>query len=125
VVVPGSYPAIASSATAVSSVVWAIGPSIGTPPAMSPKSGPIDTRPRVGLSAITPQHAAGIRSDGQQPDVRSWPRPAAAVSRGAAVAVVGPRALFTLNALGDDPFGVVSDPRHKAIPTYLICFVTS
>src|SRR6476620_4025043 len=38
-------------------------PSAGMPAATSPKSGDIDTRPRLGLSPTSPQHDAGIRID--------------------------------------------------------------
>ncbi len=52
-----------SSETATSSTVRAMTPSAGNPPPSAPKSGPIDTRPRLGLSPTTPQHAAGMRME--------------------------------------------------------------
>ena len=58
---PGSWPAIASSATAVSSTVRVSTPSATMPWPTSPKSGPIETRPRLGLSPTSPQQEAGMR----------------------------------------------------------------
>src|SRR5438105_8319097 len=51
---------MASSATAVSMTVRLTTQSPGMPAATSPKSGPIETRPRLGLRPIRPQHDAGI-----------------------------------------------------------------
>src|SRR6476661_8797875 len=52
---------MASSATAVSITVRERTPSRGIPAARSPKSGPIETRPRLGLRPTTPQQDAGMR----------------------------------------------------------------
>ena len=58
---PGSAPAIASRATAASRTVRVSTPSHDMPAARSPKSGPIETRPRLGLRPTTPQQDAGMR----------------------------------------------------------------
>jgi len=58
---PGSWPAIASSATAVSMTVRVSTPSAGVPAPTSPRSGPIETRPRLGFKPTSPQQAAGMR----------------------------------------------------------------
>ena len=52
---------MASSATAVSMTVRVSTQSAGIPEARSPKSGPIETRPRLGFRPTRPQQAAGIR----------------------------------------------------------------
>ena len=58
---PGSGPAMMSSSAAASATVQAIGPITPSPGPTSPPSGPLLTRPRLGLSPNRPQLLAGIR----------------------------------------------------------------
>src|SRR6218665_1266758 len=60
---PLSMPATASMAAAVSRTVRLSTPSTARPPQPSPRSGPIGTTPRDGLSPNRPQQAAGMRME--------------------------------------------------------------
>ncbi len=70
---PGSAPAIASSARAVSRTLREITPSLDAPNQASPRPGPHETRPRDGRSPNRPQQAAGMRIE---------PPPSAAAAMG-------------------------------------------
>ncbi len=60
---PGIIPAIASSISAASRTVRAIGPFVESPAHPSPAAGDDVIRPRDGLIPTSPQHAAGIRTE--------------------------------------------------------------
>ena len=58
---PDSYPQITSSTAAVSRTVRVTQPSMVAPIHVSPRSGPLLTRPRDGLSPTSPHSLAGTR----------------------------------------------------------------
>src|SRR5208337_2868357 len=60
---PGIIPAIASSISAASRTVRAIGPVVESPAQPSPADGAVVIRPRDGLIPTSPQHAEGIRTE--------------------------------------------------------------
>src|SRR5271155_2556663 len=60
---PGIIPAIASSISAASRTVRAMGPVVESPAHPSPADGAVVIRPRDGLIPTSPQHAAGIRTE--------------------------------------------------------------
>src|SRR5437868_13109410 len=75
---PGRWPLMASRPSAASATVRAITPLVASPAQSSPRSGPLEIRPRDGLSPTTPQHEAGMRIDPPpSPPWQSAHRPAA------------------------------------------------
>ena len=60
---PGMRPDMTSRNRARSRTVRVITPSVASPSHTSPKSGPAETRPRLGFSPTIPHSDAGIRSD--------------------------------------------------------------
>src|SRR5277367_3406104 len=60
---PGIIPAIASSISAASRTVRAMGPVVDSPAHPSPADGAVVIRPRDGLIPTSPQHADGILTE--------------------------------------------------------------
>src|SRR3989454_3399387 len=54
---------MASKPRAASATVRAMTPLVASPAQSSPRSGPLEMRPRDGFSPTTPQHDAGIRME--------------------------------------------------------------
>src|SRR3989475_7639928 len=58
---PGRWPLMASRPSAASATLRAMTPLVASPAQSSPRSGPLEMRPREGFSPTTPQQDAGIR----------------------------------------------------------------
>src|SRR2546428_11106927 len=86
---------MASRPRAASATVRAITPLVDKPAQSSPRSGPLEIRPRDGFNPTTPQHEAGIRID--PPPSPPWARPQSPAATAAAAPPLEPPAVRLLS----------------------------